>query len=290
MAEPIPDQQAERAPVIPIGQTATLPAPLVSAEVDLHGYSSFMLDVDRLLASELVALATPEEGWAAVLLWCRAWKQDPPGSLPDDDRVLASFSGAGKRWAKLKQMALRGFVKCSDGRLYHRVLCDEVNAAWKRRQEHDRKRERDADRLRAWRERNANETQGETRFVAATSLRDRTGQDNTGQDRTELQLQQHRSSEPPVRPPPSDSPRGDPPAARTKIALRGTRLDPNAPMPDEWREWAVAAFGITPQHATRQYHEFRDYWIDVPGAKGLKLRWFPTFKNRLRKLREEGRL
>ncbi|MCW6512625.1 hypothetical protein [Lichenifustis flavocetrariae] len=74
-----------------------LPDPLVSPDVDLRGFSGFMLDVDRLLTSELVALGTPEECWAALMLWCRAWKQSPPASLPDDDRVLAAFSGAGKR-------------------------------------------------------------------------------------------------------------------------------------------------------------------------------------------------
>lgn len=176
--------------------TDARPEPPVPADVDLRGYSSFMLDVDRLLASELVALATPEEAWAALLLWCRAWKQSPPGSLPNDDRVLASFSGAGAKWRKVRAMALRGFVECSDGRLYHRVLCEQVDAAWKRRQEHDKKRDRDAERLRQWRERNGretrsetpletpSETQRETRFNAATSPREQTGQDRTGQDIT----------------------------------------------------------------------------------------------------------
>lgn len=110
-----------------------LPDPLVAADVDLRGFHGFMLNVDRLMASELVALGTPEECWAAMMLWCRAWKQTPPGSLPDDDRVLRAFSGAGPRWNKVRGMALRGFVKCSDGRLYHRVLCEEVNDAWERR-------------------------------------------------------------------------------------------------------------------------------------------------------------
>lgn len=110
-----------------------LPAPLVAADVDLRGFNGFILDVDRLLASELVALGKPAECWAAVMLWCRAWKQSPPASLPDDDRILASFSGAGSNWAKVKREALRGFVKCSDGRLYHRVLSAEANDAWERR-------------------------------------------------------------------------------------------------------------------------------------------------------------
>lgn len=109
------------------------PAPLVPPEVDLRGLGGFMLRTDRLLASELVALGSPEECWAAVLLWCRAWQQTPAASLPDDDRVLASFSGAGRRWKHVKDMAMRGFVLCSDGRWYHRVLADEALEAWSRR-------------------------------------------------------------------------------------------------------------------------------------------------------------
>src|SRR5215469_10930319 len=103
-----------------------LPAPLVPADVERLRFSGFMLDVDRLLASELVALGSPEECWAALMLWCRAWKQSPPASLPDDERVLAAFSGAGKRWPKVRTVAMRGFVKCNDGRWYHRVLAAEV--------------------------------------------------------------------------------------------------------------------------------------------------------------------
>jgi len=108
-------------------------APLVPADVDLRGLGGFMLRTDRLLSSELVALGSPEECWAAVLLWCRAWQQTPAASLPNDERVLASFSGAGKRWPKVKAMAMRGFVLCSDNRWYHRVLAAEALEAWERR-------------------------------------------------------------------------------------------------------------------------------------------------------------
>lgn len=110
-----------------------LPDPLVASDVDLDGFPGFMLNVDRFLSSELVALCTPEEGWSAFNLWCRAWKQQPPASLPNDERLLAAFSGAGKRWKAVRPMALRGFVLCSDGRLYHRVLAAEANEAWRRR-------------------------------------------------------------------------------------------------------------------------------------------------------------
>ena len=107
----------------------TLPEPFVSADTDVRDLDGFMLNVERLLASELWALSSGDEFKAAMALWCRAWKQFPAGSLPDDDRILAVFSGAGGKWPKVKAMALRGFVKCRDGRLYHRVLCEDVRRA-----------------------------------------------------------------------------------------------------------------------------------------------------------------
>lgn len=112
-----------------------LPEPLVPADVDVDRLPGFILDVDRLFSSELYALASGDEFRAAVSLWARAWKQHPAGSLPDDDAILAAFSGAGPRWRKVKAMALRGFVKCSDGRLYHRVLCEDVLRAAQAKQD-----------------------------------------------------------------------------------------------------------------------------------------------------------
>lgn len=109
------------------------PAPLVPHEVDLSGLGGFLLRTDKLLSSELVALCSPEEGWAALMLWVRAWQQKPPASLPNDERVLASFSKTGRRWPKIREMAMRGFVLCSDDRWYHPVLAQEALAAWDRR-------------------------------------------------------------------------------------------------------------------------------------------------------------
>jgi len=117
----------------------TRPEPPIAADTDIRDLDGFMLNTERLMASELWALSTGDEFKAALGLWCRAWKQQPPGSLPDDDRVLAAFSGAGPRWKKVKAVALRGFVKCSDGRLYHEVLCEDVlRAAKKKAERHER--------------------------------------------------------------------------------------------------------------------------------------------------------
>lgn len=100
--------------------------PLTNASHDISGLDGFILNAERLMASELWALSTGDEFKAAVALWCRAWKQIPAGSLPNDEKVLAAFSGAGKNWRKVRDVALRGFILCSDGRLYHPFLCEDV--------------------------------------------------------------------------------------------------------------------------------------------------------------------
>lgn len=110
--------------------------PLVPAEVDLRGLPWMRLDTSRLLDSDLFALSTGDEFKAAVALWCKSWAQQPGGSLPNDDRILAHLSGAGTRWKKVKAMAMRGWVACDDGRLYHPVVAEQVIAAWEERVEY----------------------------------------------------------------------------------------------------------------------------------------------------------
>lgn len=127
-----------------------VPEPLVPPEVDLTGFPSFGLNVERLLASELVALCTPQEGWAAVMLWARAWQQTPPGSLPNNERVLAAFAKA-KSWKQVRAMALRGFILCSDGRLYHPVLAAEAMRCWESRLKHQAQQAKNTEKLRSWR-------------------------------------------------------------------------------------------------------------------------------------------
>lgn len=90
-----------------------------------------MLDTERAMASELWALSDPIAFKGAFGLWCRAWRQVPAASLPDDDQVLRAFSGmTPAQWRKHRAMAMRGFVKCSDGRWYHMVLAEDAARAW----------------------------------------------------------------------------------------------------------------------------------------------------------------
>jgi hypothetical protein len=103
--------------------------PLTPPDCDLRNFPYLPLDVIRLRDSDLAALESAEAFRAAVLLWCASWHQIPAASLPDDDRVLANLSGFGrmvKDWLKVRDGALRGWVKCDDGRLYHPVLAEKA--------------------------------------------------------------------------------------------------------------------------------------------------------------------
>lgn len=104
--------------------------PLTVSDCDLRDYPWMPIDCTRLLTSETWILGTSDEKVAALTLWCKSWHQVPAASLPDNDRVLASLSEAGAKWQKVREHALRGWVKCSDGRLYHPVVAEKASEAW----------------------------------------------------------------------------------------------------------------------------------------------------------------
>jgi hypothetical protein len=143
----------------------SLPDPPTPADCDLQGLIFMPLEAQRLRDSDLALFSTGDEFKAAVLLWCAAWHRVPAGSLPEDDRVLCRFSGLeAKAWKKAKAGAMRGWFKCSDGLLYHTTVSEKVAEAWKERTSYRAKRERDRERLAAWRDgqKHGGETAAET--------------------------------------------------------------------------------------------------------------------------------
>jgi len=115
----------------------TRPAPLTPADSDLRDFQFMPLDVVRFAQSDLVAFAPAEAVVAAILLWGASWHGRPAASLTNDDRTLASLAGFGRGagglrdWLEVKEEALRGFVECSDGRLYHPVVAEKAREAWR---------------------------------------------------------------------------------------------------------------------------------------------------------------
>lgn len=112
------------------------PAPLTPPDCDLTDFAFMPLDVARLRDSELASNETPEACWAAVLLWAAAWHQIPAASMPNDDRWIAKAAGYAQRgkiakeWAEVRVGALRGWIECDDGRLYHPVVAEKATEAW----------------------------------------------------------------------------------------------------------------------------------------------------------------
>ena len=113
----------------------------------------FELDLERVMQSDTWALATPDVRPWLLMLWTTAWQQNPCGSMPSDDTLLAARLGmAPKAFAKAKAVLLRGWWLADDGRLYHDTIVERVldmlrqrdaernrKAAYRTKQEADRK-------------------------------------------------------------------------------------------------------------------------------------------------------
>lgn len=113
-------------------------APLTPSDCDLQDFPFMPLHVARLRDSDLANEEAPEACWYAVLLWAVSWHQLPAGSLPDSDELLTRLIGLGRdvrTFRKHKAAAMRGFVKCDDGRLYHPVVAEQVVEAWERKRQ-----------------------------------------------------------------------------------------------------------------------------------------------------------
>jgi uncharacterized protein YdaU (DUF1376 family) len=234
---------------------SALPEPFTTASHDVSGLDGFMLNTDKLMASELVALATGDEFKSAVCLWCRAWKQIPAGSLPNDERVLAAFSGAGSRWPKVREVALRGFVLCSDGRLYHKTLCEDVHRAAQAKAQRQERTKAATEARNAKRnvQRDDERDVEQTSNVTKSHRQDRTGQE--GLERKNLSV-----------------------LSKEK---RGTRI-PDDFEPDQSCHDLAKELNLTTLDVQSALANFRDYWRGVPASKGVKLDWQATFRNQLR--------
>ena len=125
------------------------PPALLPSSVDLRSFPYMPLHIARIRDSKIAASVTGEEFRAALLLWCSSWHQVPAASLPNDDVELASLAGFGRvigEWEKVRDGAMHGWVLCSDGRWWHRVVAEYAADVWNKKREADWVKE--CDRLR----------------------------------------------------------------------------------------------------------------------------------------------
>jgi hypothetical protein len=131
-----------------------LPQPLTPADCDLAGYRWMPLDVERVIDSDTFGLSTGDEFKTAFRLWAKSWKQVPAASLPNDDKILAHLAGLEPAtWKKRKAVALRGWILCNDGRLYHPVIAEKALEAMGKREAHNEREQNQQTRQQRYRER-----------------------------------------------------------------------------------------------------------------------------------------
>lgn len=113
--------------------STNLPDPPVPADCDLRDYRFMPLEVARLRRSKawLICRRRPQLGFYMVNLWAASWHEVPAASLEDDDDVLCDAAMCSpETWQKVKADVLRGWVKCSDGRIYHPVVAEKALEGW----------------------------------------------------------------------------------------------------------------------------------------------------------------
>lgn len=264
------------------------PPPMTPPDCDLRGLPFMPLDTIRLLDSDLFALSTGDEFKAALALWCKSWQQLPAGSLPVDTRVLAHLSGAGlATWNDVSEIALRGWVLCSDGRLYHPVVAEKAIDAWakrgKWRERHDTKTERQQrwrEKLRILSNRLREAGIGVPEHPTARQLEELCRQNNVDSDV---------DGETPTVDAKTTGKTGDRGQGKgTKsislgAAKRGTRLPGDFEVPADWIEWATMKGGATVVEANRQAPLFVDHWSAKSGQAGVKTNWLATWRNWIRR-------
>jgi hypothetical protein len=131
-----------------------LPDPLTPPDCDLRGYQFMPLLGHRLFTSDFYLSSTPLQFKVAIKLWWEAWNQKPAGSLPNNPKslgILAGFVGDYSGFLRIKSRVLHGFVLCSDGRLYHPVICAEAIRVYEGRRKLDEKKNEDKRRQAEWR-------------------------------------------------------------------------------------------------------------------------------------------
>lgn len=87
----------------------------------------FPLYVKDFAADSKVELMSTEEVGAYILLLCKAWLEEPAGSLPANDKVLARWARLDlARWLDVKSAVLSPFFVGTDGRWYQKRMLKEV--------------------------------------------------------------------------------------------------------------------------------------------------------------------
>jgi uncharacterized protein YdaU (DUF1376 family) len=164
----------------------------------------FEVDMEKVKRSDTWLRAkTGEVRGALLLLWGEAWQQTPCGTLPPDDELVALIIDMpAAKFAKHRNVLMRGWWLAEDGRLYHETITERVLAMLE-------KRAKDAKRSADRRERQAASTHAPSGVTPASRV---THAGDPGEFGTKHQAPDTRKENPPK---PPRKRRGDDAAAST---------------------------------------------------------------------------
>ncbi|MBE0531040.1 MAG: DUF1376 domain-containing protein [Rhodospirillales bacterium] len=257
--------------------------PPVAARVDLRAFAFMPLVIAELFNSDtwLLACRHPFAAAACINLWGRAWHQVPAGSLPDDEALLAGYAGV-PDWAAVRDIALRGFVKADDGRLYHKKLCAKVKKAWAERRSYadfcksQKKKSVRANDKRWNSKRKMDPPRGDPRGdrpgIPEASPDDPLKGEGEGEGKGEAPLLKNA---PPILDAEPDA--GEPDEQTPPSPDDGTRLPPDWRLDPEGRAFA-AGLGYAEPAIDFLAAQFADYWRAKPGDGARKRDWGLTWQ------------
>lgn len=262
--------------------TDHLPDPLVPPDVDLRDFSWMPIEIHRLRRSKawLICKRKPELAFYMLNLWTASWHDTPAGSLEDDDDMLADLAMCEPaKWAKVREHAMRGWVKCSDGRLHHPVVAEMALNAWKQKQAQRQRTEAARMAREQKRQQQTNASVAASTSTVTASVTDiATG--SNGTDRTGEGPERDRRGTGPETLPVVGDAAPPPPAADAAPSPRGTRLGADWQLPKAWGDWALCEYPQwTPEKVRKEAAAFRDHWCAKSGKDATKLDWLATWRN-----------
>jgi hypothetical protein len=253
-----------------------LPDPPYPADVRARGWQ-FQLDVERIENSDTWLLAPKDMRPWLLLLWMKCWTQAPCGSLPASDELIAARIDMEPRvFAANRDALLRGWYRCTDGRLYHPVITELVELMRDgRKKERDKKAAQRAAEKAAAAGSVPRDTQGTPEVVPPESTVSPTTGTGTGPG---TGTGTGTGSGTGTQEKPSVLPGAATAAPAAAKAERGKRLPKTFKLPKRWGEWAVAE-GYAESDVRTEATKFRNHWVAKSGKDATKLDWEATWQN-----------
>lgn len=239
-----------------------------------------------------------EEDGAYLRLLRLCWRT-PGCSIPDDrDWITRRMRCSAEEYERIVEPLLNEFFKRRSGRLFNPRLSAEferIDATHRARSSAGKKGGRPA---KALKEPDLDESPGKAKRkqddfsakpdVEAGTVEKVARPDNPlkTDDLTKSPGKAKRKQLEPYLEPYLDREKGEP-IGSPKKPTKGSRLTSEWVLPKSWGEWAVS-LGASEALVRKEADRFRDYWIAVPGQKGVKLDWEATWRNWMRRSLESA--